>query len=268
MQPLSLVDSHCHLDRLDLSSYDGDFNAMLAAAEQVGVEHCLCISVDLESFPAVQAIAEAHDNIYASVGVHPLYRDSGEPTLEQLITLAKHPKVVAIGETGLDYFYAREDNQWQQQRFITHIRAARHTGLPVIVHTRGARADTLKLIKEYGAGDISGVLHCFTEDFAMAQEAMEQGFYVSISGIVTFNNADNVRAMAKQVPLDRLLIETDAPWLAPMPYRGKKNEPKYIIETARCVADLKGITIDELAKITRDNFFTLFGKALPVGELK
>lgn len=261
MSALPLVDSHCHLDRLDLSPYDGDFDAMLAAAREVGVSHCLCIGVDLETFPQVQAIAERYASIFASVGVHPLYKESQEPSREELVRLADHPKVVAIGETGLDYFYAKEDNAWQQRRFVEHIHAARATGLPLVVHTRGAKEDTLRLLRDEGGGEISGVLHCFTEDLDMAEQAMEMGFYVSISGIVTFRNASNVRDMARGIPLERLLIETDAPWLAPMPHRGKKNEPKYVLETAKALADLKGVAVRELAETTRDNFFRLFDKA-------
>lgn len=263
MSGLSLVDSHCHLDRIDLSPYKGDFGAMLAAAREADVEHCLCISVDLESFPAVRALAETHDSVHATVGVHPLYKDSMEPTADELVRLAAHPRVVGIGETGLDYFYAKDDNAWQRERFVAHIHAAKRTGLPLVVHTRGARADTLTLLEQEGGGEVRGVLHCFTEDLAMAEAAMALGFYVSISGIVTFANATNVRDMVRGIPLQRLLIETDSPWLAPVPYRGKKNEPKYVRETAQAVADIKGVSLQELAAVTRDNFFTLFNKAQP-----
>lgn len=268
MSDLSLVDSHCHLDRVDLSPYGGNFEAMLAAAHEAGVEHCLCISVDLESFPAVRAIAESHDTIHATVGVHPLYKESMEPSVDELVKLADHPRVVGIGETGLDYFYAKEDNAWQRQRFVSHIHAARCSGLPLVVHTRGARADTLQLLEAEGGGEVSGVLHCFTEDLSMAEAAMKMGFYVSISGIVTFGSAANVRAMVRGIPLNRLLIETDSPWLAPVPYRGKKNEPKYVRETAQAIADIKGVSLAELARVTRDNFFTLFRKAQPAAVRK
>lgn len=261
MTSLPLVDSHCHLDRLDLAPYDGDFDAMLAAARTAGVEQMLCISVDMESFPQVRQLAERHDSIFASVGVHPLYREVHEPEVDELLAQAAHAKVVAIGETGLDYFYAKDDNAWQQARFVTHIRAARASQLPLVVHTRGARADTLKLLRDEGQGEVAGVLHCFTEDLPMAEAAMELGFYISISGIVTFNNAHELREVVRALPLERLLIETDSPWLAPMPHRGKKNEPKYVREVAACVADLKGVSVAELAAITRDNFFRLFSKA-------
>lgn len=261
MSSLPLVDSHCHLDRLDLSPYDGDFAAMLRAAQDVGVGHFLCISVDMETFPAVRALAEAHERVFASVGVHPLYKDSREPDADELIALASHDRVIAIGETGLDYFYAKDDNAWQQARFATHIQAARATDLPIVVHTRGARADTLRLLRDEGQGEVKGVLHCFTEGLPMAEAAMELGFYISISGIVTFNNAHELREVVRALPLERLLIETDSPWLAPVPYRGKKNEPKYVREVAQCVADLKGVSVDELATATRDNFFRLFSKA-------
>lgn len=260
MQP-ALVDSHCHLDRIDLSAHGGDFAAMLATAKAAGVEHCLCVSVDMESFPAMLALVEQHRGLSASVGVHPLYRESAEPTEEQLCRLAAHPRVVAIGESGLDYFYAKEDNSWQRQRFATHIRAARRTGLPLIVHTRGARADTLRLLREEGQGEVVGVLHCFTEDLEMARQAIDMGFLISISGIVTFNNAHQLREVVRALPLDRLLVETDSPWLAPVPHRGKQNEPCLVREVAQCVADLKRLSLDDLARSTSENFFRLFSKA-------
>jgi TatD DNase family protein len=264
MQTPLLVDSHCHLDRLDLSPYQGDVDVLLEAAHDAGVGHFLCIGVDLETFPRVQALAETYDNVHASVGVHPLYKDSMEPTVDELVRLAAHPKVVAVGETGLDYFYAKENRAWQQARFVTHIRAARQAGLPVVVHTRGARQDTLSMLRDEGQGEVTGVLHCFTEDLPMAEAAMALGFYISISGIVTFNNAQELRDVVRALPLDRLLLETDAPWLAPVPHRGKKNEPKYVREVAQCVADLKRISVEELAAVTGENFFTLFSKARSV----
>ncbi|MEQ3635854.1 TatD family hydrolase [Alcanivorax sp.] len=261
MSAATFVDSHCHLDRLNLDAHGGDFAAMMAATAKAGVSHMLCIGVDLETFPQVQALAEEHDNVFASVGVHPLYKESREPAVAELVERAAHPKVVAIGETGLDYFYAKEEREWQQRYFIAHILAARETGLPLVVHTRGAKEDTLALLREHGGGEVRGVLHCFTEDLDMALQAIELGFYISISGIVTFRNAEALRESVKQLPLERLLIETDSPWLAPVPFRGKPNEPRYVAQVAECVAELQGISLDALAAATADNFFSLFNKA-------
>ena len=258
---LNLVDSHCHLDRLELDAYNGDFQALLAATRADGISHMLCISVDLETFPRVRELAEQHPDIHATVGVHPLYRESREPDAGELVRLAAHPRVVAIGETGLDYFYAKEDHDWQTARFVEHIRAARTAGLPLVIHTRGAKEDTLALLRSEGGGDVNGVLHCFTEDLDMARQAMALGFYISISGIVTFRNAEALRETVRQLPLERLLIETDSPWLAPIPYRGKPNEPRYVAKVAECVAQLKGVSVAELARVTRDNFYALFSKA-------
>lgn len=257
-----LVDSHCHLDRLDLSGYD-NFAALMAETGAAGVGHVMCIGVDLETFGQVRELAEQWPNVYATVGVHPLYRDSREPQTEELVDLAGHPRVVAIGETGLDYFYAKEQRHWQQERFRRHIEAARETGLPLVVHTRGAREDTLAMIREHGEGEVRGVLHCFTEDVDMARAAIDMGFMISISGIVTFRNADALRDVVRALPLSSLLIETDAPWLAPVPHRGKQNEPRYVTEVANCVADLQGVSAQQVADVTRENFFNLFNKARP-----
>lgn len=251
------VDSHCHLDRLDLAALGTDLDGALAAARARGVEHFLCIGVDLESLPAVLAVAEAHADVSASVGVHPLHLDSLEPEIEQLITLAAHPRVVAIGETGLDYHYDKENPADQQRRFRKHIEAARRTGKPLVVHTREARADTLRLLREEGAE--RGVLHCFTEDWATASAALDLGFHISFSGIVSFASAKELREVARRVPLDRLLIETDSPWLAPVPYRGKTNQPSYVVEVAQVVADLRGMKLAELGQATTENFRRLFG---------
>ncbi|MDX1803837.1 MAG: TatD family hydrolase [Alcanivorax sp.] len=263
MSAATFVDSHCHLDRLNLDAHDGDFQVMMAATAAAGVSHMLCIGVDLESFPDVQALAEQYPQVFASVGVHPLYKESREPQVAELVARAAHPKVVAIGETGLDYFYAKEQRDWQRRYFVAHIQAARQTGLPLVIHTRGAKDDTLALLREHGGGEVRGVLHCFTEDLDMARQAIEMGFYISISGIVTFRNADALRETVRQLPLERLLIETDAPWLAPVPYRGKSNEPRFVAQVAECVASLKNISVETLAKATADNFFTLFNKATP-----
>ena len=256
-----LIDSHCHLDKLDLKPYEGDLNAALQAAFSRQISHILCIGIDLDTIADVLRIAEQHDQVYATVGVHPLYRESREPSLAELVTLANHPRVIAIGETGLDYFYGEGDLQWQRDRFVTHIQAARQTGLPLVIHTRGAKDDTLAFLRTEGAGEIRGVMHCFTEDLDMAKKAIDLGFLISISGIVTFRNADELRAVVQALPLDRLLVETDAPWLAPVPFRGKSNEPKYVVEVAQKVAELKGVDLETVAQQTTQNFFSLFTRA-------
>lgn len=256
------VDSHCHLDRLDLNSYDGSLPAAIAAAEAEKVSHFLCIGIDLEHMPDVLAAANLANNIFATVGVHPLYQESQTPTVDGLVAMAKaEEKIVAIGETGLDYFYCKGDLSWQRDRFRTHLQAANEVGLPVIVHTRDARTDTLDILKEENAQEFGGVLHCFTEDWNMAKQALDLGFYISISGIVTFRNADELRDVVKKIPMDRLLIETDSPYLAPIPYRGKSNEPKYVVKVAEKIAELKGISVEQLAEQTTNNFFSLFSKA-------
>ncbi|MFZ5561154.1 MAG: TatD family hydrolase [Pseudomonadota bacterium] len=251
------IDSHCHLDRLDLAALETDLAGALDAARARGVQHFLCIGVDLESLPSVLAVADAHDDVSASVGVHPLHLDALEPEIQQLVELAAHPKVVAIGETGLDYHYDQEKPADQQRRFRKHIEAARRTGKPLVVHTREARADTLAILREEGAS--RGVLHCFTEDWETARSALDLGFYISFSGIVTFANAKALREVARKVPLERLLIETDSPWLAPVPYRGKTNQPAYVADVARAVAELRGMEVEELGEQTSANFRCLFG---------
>ncbi len=259
---MHLVDSHCHLDRVDLSAYGNSFDAMLAAANAEGVEHMLCVSIDLESYPAMLELVDDHPGISVSVGVHPNDHDRREPTVEELIELAAHPRNVAIGETGLDYFRSdRESCDWQRERFRTHIRAANACGKPLIIHTRDAREDTIAILREEEAEQAGGVMHCFTETWEMAQQAMELGFYISFSGIVTFKNAEELRDVAMKVPIERMLIETDSPYLAPTPYRGKPNEPKYVSRVAETIAELRGIQADELARITRDNFYNLFTAA-------
>lgn len=250
------IDSHCHLDRLDFVKLGTDLEGALAAARAAGVQHFLCIGVDLESLPAVLAVAEQHADVSASVGVHPLHLDALEPEIERLVELAAHPKVVAIGETGLDYHYDQESPADQQRRFRKHIEAARRTGKPLVVHTRDARADTLRLLREEGAE--GGVLHCFTESWEMAKEALDLGFYISFSGIVTFANASELREVVRKVPMGRLLIETDSPWLAPVPYRGKSNQPAYVVEVARAVAALRGTSVEALGERTSENFRQLF----------
>lgn len=256
-----LVDSHCHLDRLQLSEADGDLATLLATTHASGVSQMLCIGVDLESFPGVLALAEQYPFVHCSVGVHPLHKDGRAPTRDELVTLSAHPRVVALGETGLDYFYEKGEVSEQQSRFVTHIEAARETGLPLIIHTRDARADTINLLREVGQQQVRGVMHCFTEDWEMAKQSLDLGFMISISGIVTFRNADALRDVVRQVPLERLLIETDAPWLAPVPYRGQSNQPKYVAEVAKAVAALKSVSAQQVADQTRHNFYQLFNKA-------
>ena len=259
---MHLVDSHCHLDRVDLSAYDGSFEAMLASAKAEGIEHMLCVSIDLESYPAMLKLVDDYPEVSVSVGVHPNDHDRHEPTVEELVELAAHPKNVAIGETGLDYFRSeRESCDWQRERFRTHIRAANACQKPLIIHTRDAREDTIRILQEEHAEEAGGVMHCFTETWEMAQQAMELGFYISFSGIVTFKNAEELRDVAMKVPLERMLIETDSPYLAPTPYRGKPNEPKYVGRVAETIAELRGMQAEELAGITRNNFYSLFTAA-------
>jgi TatD DNase family protein len=255
-----LVDSHCHLDFPDLAR---NLPAVLAAMREHDVGHALCVGVTLDKFPNVLAIAEAHDNLYASVGVHPDYEDEEAVTVEQLACLAAHPKVVAIGETGLDYYRLQGDLEWQRERFRIHIRAAIAADRPLIVHTRSAAEDTLRIMREEGAERIGGVMHCFTESQAVAEQAMELGFYISFSGIVTFKNSGNLKEVAKHIPLERMLVETDSPYLAPIPYRGKTNQPAYVQYVAAAIAELRGITLQEVSEATTSNFFRLFRQALP-----
>lgn len=263
-----LVDSHCHLDKLDLEAYGGDLDAALKAAYERRISHILCIGINLENIEGVIELAERYEPVFASVGVHPLYRESREPSVSDLLSIAGHEKVIAIGETGLDYFYGEGDLQWQRDRFIIHIEAARQAQLPLIIHTRGAKQDTLDYLRRYGEDEINGVLHCFTEDLDMAKQAVDMGFMISISGIVTFRNASELRDVVKALPLDRLLVETDAPWLAPVPHRGKKNEPQYVVEVAEKVAEIKQVSLEEVARVTTENFFRIFPKARQSGALE
>lgn len=250
-----LVDSHCHLDFPDLA---GKLDEVLAAMAANGVTHALCVGVNLEQLPAVLAVAEGHANVFASVGVHPDYEDVEEPDVARLVELARHPKVVAMGETGLDYFRIKGQPEWQKQRFRTHIRAAREANKPLIVHTREAAIDTLAIMAEEGAGEAGGVMHCFTENWEVAKGALDQGFYISFSGIITFRSAEALREVARQVPLDRMLVETDSPYLAPVPYRGKTNQPAFVRHVAEEIARLHGTTVEEVGRITSENFFRLF----------
>ena len=256
-----LVDSHCHLDRVDLTPYGGDFSALMMATRESGISHMLCVSIDLESYPQMLELVEDYPEVSVSVGVHPNERDRREPTVEQLVELASHPKNVAIGETGLDYFHGDGDLEWQRRRFRTHVRAAHSARKPLIIHTRDARDDTIAILREENAADCGGVMHCFTETWEMARAALDLNFYISFSGIVTFKNAAELREVASRVPLDRLLIETDSPYLAPVPYRGKPNEPRYVVKVAEVIADLRGMPSDELIARSHDNFFRLFSAA-------
>ncbi len=256
-----LVDSHCHLDRVDLAPYDGDFSRLMAATQEAGVSHLLCVSIDLESYPAMLSLVEAYPQVSVSVGVHPNDRDRHEPDAEELVELAGHPKNVAIGETGLDYYRSEGDLVWQRERFRTHIRAARAAAKPLIIHTREARDDTIAILREEQARDAGGVMHCFTETWEMAKAALDLNFYISFSGIVTFKNAAELREVAARVPDDRILIETDSPYLAPVPYRGKPNEPRYVGRVAEAVAAVRGVDTGELAAQSAENFFRLFSAA-------
>lgn len=251
-----LVDSHCHLD---FPEFHGREDELLAAMKASRVGWALIAGVTLERFPAVLGLTERFPNLFAAVGVHPDTQDGEEPEVERLVRLAEHPKVVAIGETGLDYYRLEGDLEWQRERFRTHIRAARSCRKPLIIHTREAAADTLRILQEEQAGTVGGVFHCFTETAAVAEAAVDLGFHISISGIVTFKKALQVREVAAVVPLDRLLVETDAPYLAPVPYRGKLNHPALVRHVAEEVAALRGIHVDELAAATSANFSKLFG---------
>lgn len=255
------VDSHCHLDFPELAAQTDQVLARMAANE---VSHALCVGVDLPNFPKVRALAEGHPNLFASVGVHPDYTDTPEPTVAELVALANHPRVVAIGETGLDYFRLKGDLEWQRARFRTHIRAAREVGKPLIIHAREAAADTLRLLREERAQEVGGVMHCFTESWEVAQAAMDLNFYISFSGIVTFKNATALKEVARRVPLARMLIETDAPYLAPVPFRGKTNEPAWVRHVAEEIARLKEIEPAEVGRTTSRNFFNLFRQATVV----
>jgi len=253
-----LVDSHCHLDFPDLADRLPD---VLQKMQANGVGLALCIGVNLEDFPKVLALAESEERLYATVGVHPEYTDVEEPSEEQLLALANHPKVIGIGETGLDYYWQKDKPEWQRDRFRTHIRAARRCGKPLIVHTRESALDTLRLMAEEGADATGGVMHCFTENWEVAREALDLGFYLSFSGIVTFKNATIVKEVARKCPLDRILVETDSPYLAPVPYRGKPNEPAYVLHVAEEIARLRSLSLDAVMQATTDNFFTLFKHA-------
>jgi TatD DNase family protein len=256
-----LVDSHCHLDFPELRS---DLPAVLARMAEQGVTHALTISTTLSGFPGVREVAQSQPNLWCTAGVHPdEQRDGREASVEELVALASHPKVVAIGETGLDYFRVEGDTEWQRGRFRAHIRAARACAKPLVIHTREAAADTLRILEEEGAAEVGGVMHCFTESLEVAEAAMRLGFLISFSGIVTFKNAQALKAVAARVPLERMLVETDAPYLAPVPHRGRTNEPSFVRHVADEIARLKGVDAQAVAEATTRNFFGLFRGARP-----
>ena len=251
-----LVDSHCHLDFPQLQA---DLPGVLARMRDQGVTHALTISTTLGTFPAVLAVAQGHPNVWCSAGVHPDEQADGrEVTFEELVRMAQDDRVVAIGETGLDYFRVEGDTGWQRERFRVHIRAARELAKPLVIHTRDAAADTLRILEEEGAREVGGVMHCFTETWEVAQAAMDLGFHISFSGIVTFKNAKALKEVAKRVPLERMLVETDSPYLAPVPHRGESNQPAYVRHVAEEIARLREVTLDEIARATTANFFRLF----------
>jgi TatD DNase family protein len=250
------VDSHCHLDFPELAA---ELPAVLDAMRDNAVTHALVIAVEMPAWPAVHALAAEHANLYASVGVHPDYQDTPEPGRELLAGKAREPRIVAIGETGLDYYRLTGDLEWQRARFRTHIRAARDCGRPLVVHTRNAADDTLRLLREEGAAEVGGVMHCFTETWDVASAAMDLGFHISFSGIVTFRNALALKDVARRVPLERMLIETDSPYLAPVPFRGKRNQPAFVRHVAEEIARLRDVSLETIAAATSGNFFRLFG---------
>lgn len=260
-----LVDSHCHLDRLDLAPWNGELDGALAQAAEQGVGYFLCVSIDLEHYLNLLAMAKGDPRIAVSVGVHPNEQEGQDPTADELIALAAEPQVVAIGETGLDYFRCKEGEEgeleWQRERFRQHIAAAKNTGKPLIIHMRDATEDTLRILREEGADEVGGVMHCFVEDWAVAQRALDLNFDISFSGIVTFNSARALKEVAQKMPAERMLVETDSPYLAPVPYRGKPNQPAYVRHVAECIAQLRNTQWEAIAEQTTENFFRRFPTA-------
>ena len=254
---MKIVDSHCHIDRVDLEAFGGSVESMLSHAKELSVNQFLCVCIDLEHFDQVHNLALQHSNIYASVGVHPTEITSKEPSVEKLIELSSSDRVIAIGETGLDYFRVKKDEaDWQRDRFRRHIRASNESEKPLIIHMRDSKEDIIDILQKENAQ--SGVMHCFAEDWATAKAALDLGFYISFSGILTFNNANDLREIAKKVPADRLLVETDSPYLTPAPYRGKPNSPAYTYYVAEKLAEVRNTSIDEIAEATTTNFKNLF----------
>ncbi|VAW84157.1 Uncharacterized metal-dependent hydrolase YcfH [hydrothermal vent metagenome] len=253
-----LVDSHCHLNLIDYQKLDCDTDDVLQNAKEAGVTHMLCVSVDLEHFNEVLALAKTHNQIYASLGVHPNTPMDTPLTEEDLLSRCTHSKIIAIGETGLDYYRSEGDLEWQQERFRCHIRVAQKVKKPIIVHCRDAKTDTIAILNEEQADSVGGVMHCFVDDWETAKAALDLNFYISFSGIVTFKSATDLKEVAKKMPLDRILVETDSPYLAPVPYRGKTNQPAYVQEVAKYIAELRGVKFEKIAEQTTANFFSLF----------
>ncbi|MBL4711283.1 MAG: TatD family hydrolase [Gammaproteobacteria bacterium] len=254
-----LVDSHCHLDCIDLSDFDNNFDNLIQHTHNAGIEHMLCVSINLKTYPTMLEKVKDYPTISVSAGMHPMADESDEFSSDMLIELASDKKVVAIGETGLDYYYHKGNPQWQRERFRAHVQVANQLGKPLIIHTRDASKDTLAILREEKAEICGGVIHCFTESQKFAEQVMAMGFMISISGIVTFKNADELRKVAKNIPDDRLLIETDSPYLAPIPHRGKQNQPAYVQYVAETLAELRNTSVDHIATITRANFYQTFG---------
>lgn len=252
------IDSHCHLDRIDLEPFDNDFDQFVQHARQQQIAHMLCIAIDMERYPAMLELVKAYDDISLSVGVHPNVTEGHEPSVDELLQLASDDKVIAIGETGLDYFHSKGDLAWQRQRFVNHIEAAKTLNKPLIIHTRDAGQDALDMLNEHGADQVGGIIHCFTEDWAYAERALDLNFYISFSGIVTFKNAVAIQDVARKIPADRFLIETDSPYLAPAPHRGKPNYPTYVRHVAEYIAKLRDCSVNDVARLSSDNFHRLF----------
>lgn len=257
---MGLVDSHCHID---FPNFAEQRDELLVNAAKAGVEYMLCVAVNLEDYPNVLELARNHENLFASVGVHPNTTEGEDPSVARLVELGSDADVIAIGETGLDYFRSSGDLDWQRQRFIRHIQAARELQKPIIVHSRNAPEDTIKILRDANASEASGVMHCFTGDYEMAKASLDMGFYISFSGIVTFRNATDLAEVSKKIPLDRILVETDAPYLAPVPMRGKENQPAFVRHTAEFLAGLRNLPFNEFAATTTENFFRLFSTAKP-----
>lgn len=251
------IDSHCHLDRLDLNDFEGNLDNVVQTAKNAQVDQLLCVSVTLDDFTSMADKTAGYDNVMLTCGTHPLNQED-ETDLERLIQLAQHERVIAIGETGLDYFYAPETKALQLDSFRKHVKAAIKLNKPLIIHTRDAQQDTLAILRAENAQQVGGILHCFTETWEMAQQAIALGFYISFSGIVTFKNASALREVAKKVPDDKILIETDSPYLAPVPHRGKQNQPAYVVDVAKHLASIRGQSVEHIAKITTENFNRLF----------
>jgi len=252
------IDSHCHLDRIDLKDFDNNFSELMDTIHQAQVERLLCVSISLDEYPAMKSLVQDRDNIDISVGVHPCDTKDDTVKLQQLVELGSDTKVVAIGETGLDYYYSKDTREQQISSFQVHLQAANELNKPVIIHTRDAQEDTLSLLKEGDVESCGGVLHCFTESWDMARQALDMGMYISFSGIVTFRNADALREVARKVPDDRFLIETDSPYLAPVPHRGKQNHPGWVGHVAECLADVRGNKLESIAELSKINYLRLF----------